>query len=200
MKIPIVLFFAMTLFLGVQNADAAKCKYAENKVDPFTKVKSLTTKWDQLTSSWMQNQRELNASISVNSVGDELQLWVSLDYTRQTQNGPSEYELQDTIVILEEAPLLIMMADGSITTLVAIDEVRNNAYSLAPEDHDHETSKFTVRAVAFIRYALPADAVEALSSQPATDIRITAADRDFDIKIHKKSFDDFQNAIGCIQL
>ena len=193
------LAIATALMLGTQNAGAAKCKYGEDSVDPFTKVKTRTTKFDQLTASWMTNQRELDASIAVNSVDREMQLWVLLDYTRQRRYGPSESELRDTIVVLEDAPLLITMADGSITILTAIDEVRKNAYSVPPEDHNFETDKFTIRAVATIRYGLEAAAVQALSSQHATSVRITAVNRNFDIEINKKSFKDFQRALGCIQ-
>jgi len=93
------LAIATALMLGTQNAGAAKCKYGEDSVDPFTKVKTRTTKFDQLTASWMTNQRELDASIAVNSVDREMQLWVLLDYTRQRRYGPSESELRDTVLV-----------------------------------------------------------------------------------------------------
>lgn len=200
MKKPVLLIFITTLMLGYQDADAAKCKFSEDSVDPFTKVKTRTTKFDQLTSSWMAMQRELDASIAVNSVDGELQLWVKLDYTRRTELGPSDYEMLDTIAVLKDAPLFIMMADETIVTLHAMEEVTQNAHSIAPEDHGYETSEFTVAAVATIRYSLNPDTSAALSAQYATNIRITAEDRNFDIEIHKKSIEDFQNAMRCIQL
>lgn len=199
MKRFLLLTFATTLLFGIPGAHAAKCKFAEDSVDPFTKVKTRTTKFDQLTSSWMEMQRELDASIAVNSVDGELQLWVQLDYTRRTELGPSDYELLDTVVVLEGAPLLIMMADEAIVTLHAIEGVTQNAHSIAPEEHSFETSEFTVAAIATIRYLLDPDTAAALSAQNATNIRITAEDRNFDIEIHKKSIEDFQNAIRCIQ-
>lgn len=190
---------AAILMFGFHEASAAKCKYGEDSVDPFTKVKTLTTKFDPLTSSWMAHQRELDASIAVNSVDGELQLWVFLDYTRRPRFAPSEGELRDTIVVPDGSPLFIMMADRSTTKLAAIGDVRKNATSLRPEDHDFESNHYTIQAVATIRYELKPEAVQALSSQYATSIRITAANRNFDVEIHKKSFEDFQNAIRCIQ-
>jgi hypothetical protein len=108
--------------------------------------------------------------------------------------------LQDVIVVLEGAPLLILMADDSIVELIATHDVRKSAYSLAPEDHDFDTDKYTVRAAANIEYALPPEAIAALKSQNATDLRITAANRSFDIEVNKKSFEDFQNAFACMDL
>ena len=107
--------------------------------------------------------------------------------------------MQDRIVIPEGAPLLVMMKDESIIKLPADHGVSKNAYFVAPEDHDHDTDKYTIRAAASIEYAMDAAAVEALGSQTATNIRITAANRNFDIEIHKKSFDDVVRAIQCVQ-
>lgn len=199
MKTPIALAFAFVLILMAQPADAAGCKYAKDTVDPFTKVHTRVTKWKQLTSSWMANQREIDGFVAADTVGDKSRLWIKLDHTTKTRTDPSEYELEDAIAVLEEAPLYVLMADESVVKLLAEREVRKNAYAIAPKDHDYETDKYTVRAIATIHYSLDAATMDALSSQSATNIRITAADRNFDIKFNKKSFDDIKDTILCIQ-
>jgi hypothetical protein len=189
------------VILGLSTgANAEKCNYAANEVDPFTGIKTLQTKWDQLTSTWMADSREIDGWISVRAVDGKAALWVKLDYSIKTTKEPAYGSLRDAIVIQEGAPLLILMADDSIIELTATHEVRKDAYSVAPWEQSANTDKFVVRAVASIEYALPAEAITALKAQHATDIRITAANRNYDVEIHKKSLTDFHNAFACTEL
>ena len=189
------------VLLGLSTGvNAAKCKYAQDEVDPFTGVKTLQTKWDQLTSTWMADMREIDGWISVLAVGDQVTLWVKLDYSIKTPKEPAFGSLRDAIAIQKGAPLLILMADDSIIELPAINEVRKDAYSVPPWEQSGDTDKFVVRAVASIEYALSAEAIAALKAQHATDIRITAANRNYDVEIHKKSLTNFHNAFACTEL
>ncbi len=198
MKAPVLLAIVI---LGISStANAAKCKFAKDEVDPFTEVKTLQTKWDQLTSTWMADSREIDGWISVLSRGDWVTLWVKLDYTVKPKKKPTDEQLRNRIVVLEGAPLLILMEDDSIVELTPTHEVRKDAYAVAPWDHPMDTDKWTMRAAANIEYALPPEAIAALKAQKATDLRITAADREFDIEVHKKSRTDFQNALACMDL
>ncbi len=199
MKTLTTLIFAFISILVAQPADAADCKYSKDKVDPFTKVHTRETKWKQVTSTWMANQREIDGFVAADSIGDKSRLWIKLDYTTRTKTDPSEYELEDTIVVLEGAPLYVLMADESVVKLLAEKEVRKNSYDIAPNEQQFETSEYRVRAVATIHYVLDAAAMEALSNQSATNLRITADDRNFDIEFNKKSFDDIKDTILCIQ-
>jgi len=198
MKKPALLAIAMLAISST--ADAAKCKFAKDETDPFTEVKTLQTKWDQLTSTWMADSREIDGWISVVAVDDYVALWLKLDYTVKPRSEPSDASLKDVINIPEGAPLLILMPDDTIIELPAVREVRADAYKLAPWDHPMDVNTWTKRAAANIKYALPPEAREALKAQDATDLRITAANRNFDIEIHKKSRTDFQNAFACMQL
>ena len=191
---------AMVILGLATAANAEKCKYAANEVDPFTGTKTLQTKWDQLTSTWMADSREIDGWISVRAVDGEATLWVKLDYTIRTTREPPYGSLREAIVIQQGAPLLILMADDSIIELPAINEVRKDAYSVPPWEQSGDTDKFVVRAVASIEYALSAEAIAALKAQHATDIRITAANRNYDVEIHKKSLTDFHNAFACTEL
>jgi len=193
-------FLLAAVLLGSATADAAKCKFAKDETDPFTEVKTQQTKWDQLTSTWMADSREIDGWISVIAVDDYVALWVKLDYTVKPRSEPSKDSLKSVINIPEGANLLILMPDDTIIELPAVREVKADAYALAPWDHPMDVNTWTVRAAANIKYAMPAEAIAALKAQDPTDIRISAANRDFDIEIHKKSRTDFKNAFACMDL
>ena len=200
MKIFTTLILAFVLILTAQSAEAAdKCKYSKDKADPFTKVHTRVTKWKQVTSTWMAESREIDGWIAADSIDDKYRLLIKLDYTTRTKMDPSEYEFEDAIVVLEGAPLYVLMADESVVKLLAEKEVRKDSYDVSPEEYGFDTSDYRVRAVATIHYLLDAAAMEALSSQSATNLRITAENRNFDIEFNKKSFDDIKDTILCIQ-
>ena len=112
---------------------------------------------------------------------------------------PPEYELLDAIVIPEGARLLVMMADETVVTLFSKNELRVNSKLLPPETGSNITSKFAIDTLAYIHYALDAESISALTSQNATNLRVEAVDKNYDIEIHKKSFGDLRKAIECIQ-
>ena len=103
MKKPALLAIAMLAISST--ADAAKCKFAKDETDPFTEVKTLQTKWDQLTSTWMADSREIDGWISVVAVDDYVALWLKLDYTVKPRSEPSDHSLKNVINIPEGAPL-----------------------------------------------------------------------------------------------
>ena len=199
MKTRIALLAAITFFAGSQVADAADCKYQTNEHDLFTKVLTQHTKWNALTSSWMATFRKYGASISVIAIDGDARLLLKMQYYDDTETAPSEFEMEDVFFVPEGAPLLIAMEDKSVVKLPAISEVRQNAYSIAPEDQDGDVKRWAIRATVIIEYALSESAIEALASQPATKFRITMADDESaEVDIHKKSFSDFKTAAECI--
>jgi len=193
-------FLLAVVLLGGATANAAKCKFAKDETDPFTEVRTLQTKWDQLTSTWMADSREIDGWISVIAVDDDVALWLKLDYTVKPRSEPEDHKLKNVIHIAEGAPLLILMPDDSIIELPAVREVKADAYKLAPWDHPMDVNTWTVRAAANIKYALSPETIAAINAQNPTDIRITAVNRHFDIEINKKSRTDFQNAFACTEV
>ena len=76
----IALLLTIVILLAGQRADAAKCNYAVNSVDPNTNALTLQTKWNALTSSWLRNFRLYEAHISVKSEGGDTRLFMKIGY------------------------------------------------------------------------------------------------------------------------
>ncbi len=192
--------FLATLFLfGAQYADAADCRYQTNSTDKFTKVVTQWTKWNELMSGWTRNFRRYSPIISVHAIDGEVQLLLKIEYFRQKKDSPALKDYEDVIYVVEGAPLLIMMADNSIIKLLALSEVRTDAYTISPEEQQsHDSNMYYTKATAVIKYALDAGAVEALTRQSAARLRLTMVRDDFDFEIHKKSVDDLSSAVRCV--
>ena len=194
----IALLLTIVILLTGQRADAAKCKYALNSVDKFTNALTVQTKWNALTSSWLRNFRLYEAHISVKSEDGDTRLFMKIGYYKETTDEPSSKSLQDFFVFPEYGALLIRMSDGTFTELPAIGEVRENAWAIAPEDQDRDTDKYSTVASAVVAYTLNESAMQALTAQPATKVTMTTAGDPVEVEIHKKSFGDFVNDVGCI--
>ena len=110
------------------------------------------------------------------------------------------FQLEDYIVVDEGAPLLLMMEDGTIMEFLAMNAVRENAYTVSPEDQSYDTNMHVTRALATIKFPLDASTAKELASQPVTKVRVTTANRRFDFEIHKNSREDFKKAVECIFL
>jgi len=199
MRVLIVFFLAIVTHVGAQNAAAADCKYQENVTDKFTKVVTQWTKWNELMNGWTRNFRDYSPIISVHSVDGNVQLLLKIEYFIQESKEPAGIEIEDVIYVLESAPLLIMMADKSVTELLSTSEVRTDAYVIPPEEqHSHDSNMYYTKAVAVIKYALDDETMKALSSQPAIKLRLTMANKDLDFDVHKKSVDDIRSALKCV--
>ncbi len=199
MRVLIVFFLAIVTPVGAQNAAAADCKYQENVTDKFTKVVTQWTKWNELMNGWTRNFRDYSPIISVHSVDGNVQLLLKIEYFIQESKEPAGIEIEDVIYVLESAPLLIMMADKSVTELLSTSEVRTDAYVVPPEEqHSHDSNMYYTKAVAVIKYALDDETMKALSSQPAKKLRLTMANKKLDFDVHKKSVDDIRSALKCV--
>lgn len=199
MRVLIVFFLAIVTPVGAQNAAAADCKYQENVTDKFTKVVTQWTKWNELMNGWTRNFRDYSPIISVHSVDGNVQLLLKIEYFIQESKEPAGIEIEDVIYVLEGAPLLIMMADKSVTELLSMSEVRTDAYVVPPEEqHSHDSNMYYTKAVAVIKYALDDETMKALSSQPAKKLRLTMANKNLDFDVHKKSVDDIRSALKCV--
>lgn len=182
---------------------AAKCRFQHDSVDKFTKVRTLWTRWDPM-ESFFGDLGDTSMDTPAGFVSawyetDEISLRVKIELKGFSDLEPPFYELEDRIVVPEGARLLVMMADETIVTLYSAREERVNSAVTPPETGMNITSSFEIEAEADIRYALDSEAIAALTRQGATNIRVEAADTQYDVAIHKKSFGDITKAIECIQ-
>lgn len=182
---------------------AAECRFQHDSVDKFTKVRTLWTRWDPMESFFGDlGDRSMDTPAGFASAwyeAGEISLRIKIKLTGLSDLEPPTYELEDTIVVPEGARLLVMMADETIVTLYSAREERVNSAVTPPETRTNITSSFEIEAKADIRYALDSEAIVALTRQGATNIRVEAADTQYDVAIHKKSFGDIKKAIECIR-
>jgi hypothetical protein len=194
MKNLFVLILAVLALVGGQEAAAAGCKYQEDVTDKFTKVVTRWTKWNELMNGWTRNFREYSPIISVHSFDGDVHLLLKIEYFLQKSKAPADIETENVIYVLEAAPLLIMMADESVTELRSVSEARTDAHVGQREDQ----GMYFTTAAAVIKYALDEETIKALSSQPAMKLRLTMANKDLDFDVHEKSIDDLRSAIQCV--
>ena len=184
-------------------ANAAKCKFQEDSTDKFTKVRTLQTRWDPLESFFNDigktSGTTLTSYVSAWHESGSTRLAIRVGLSSYSKRRPPDYELIDAVVIPEGARLMVMMADKTVVTLFAKEEMRFNSKLILPNTGSNVTSEYAIDTYAFLNYPLDADTMANLTSQGATNLRVEAVDKNYDIEIHKKSFGDLKKAIECIQ-
>lgn len=195
---PYLIATAVLLLAIHAPARAAKCKYEVNSVDKFTKVKTLQTKWASLDplAVIIGTDTYIVAAISAHLQAESRFLGLQLTRHETSSYRPRNYELQDVIVVVKGARLLVLLADDTIVELPALREVRANASYAAA---DSSATEFAIKTVAEINFALDEATTEALLKREAKRIRVEAEDRNYDVIIDDGLRDNFQWALGCIQ-
>jgi len=195
--------FVTALLITNGTAHAAKCKFQTDSTDKFTKVRTLQTRWDPLESFFNDlgktSGTTLTSYASAWHESGSTRLGIRIGLSSYSKRRPPDYELMDTVVIPEGARLMVMMADETVVTLFAKEEMRFNSKLLPPNTGSNVTDKFAIDTYAYIYYPLDAELIAALTSQKATNLRVEAVDKNYDIEIHKKSFGDLKKAIECLQ-
>jgi len=203
MKKTTLTLFVTALLLANGTAHAAKCKFQTDSTDKFTKVRTLQTRWDPLESFFNDlgktSGTTLTSYVSTWHKAGNTNLVIRIDLSRYSKRRPPDYELQDAIVIPEGARLMVMMADESVLVLYLKNEIRINSSAIPPETGTNITEKYVIDTTAYIHYPLDTETMTALTSQNATNLRVEAVDKNYDIEIHKKSFGDLKKAIECLQ-
>ena len=192
-----LLLIIAVLLLG-QTANAAGCKYQENETDKFTKVTTRWTKWNALTSTWHFSSTHHVPYVSVYAVNDDTHLLLKIETFIQKKHPPNANYLDEYLVVSEGAPLLLMMKDGTILELPALNNVRAATHTAVdPASGDDSVTMYRTTGTAVIKYPLDDATKKALAGQSVSTIRVTTDNSEFDFEIHKKSVNDFAAAIKC---
>jgi len=199
----ILWLISASILLCSSTALAAKCKFQTDSTDKFTKVRTLQTRWDPLESFFNDIGKTsgtiLTSYASAWHESGSTKLGIRIGLSSYSKRRPPDYELMDTVVIPEGARLMVMMADETVVTLFAKEEMRFNSKLIPPNTGSNVTDKFAIDTYAYIYYPLDAETIAALTRKNATNLRVEAVDKNYDIEIHKKSFGDLKKAIECIQ-
>jgi len=191
---------ALLALLTAPSALAAKCSYATNTKDKFTKETTVQTDWNSLHGLFdFSSDSDFTMSISAYAPNDEQYLIVKISAMKFSDTEPRAYELEDLIVVSEGASLMVMMKDESVVELFSSQRRSARTHVLKPNAGSNITDNYVIDYDIDARYVLDAESAEALSAQDATHIRVVSDNKNYDIEIHKRSVGDIRNAVGCIQ-
>jgi len=237
MKIVAQLILTALLVPCTSFAKDAACEYFPEAVNPDTNEKIIKTEWDRLTSKMgmMMGAPSTQGAVRGISKGDSTflgvqvlatsyhpippELGVSLENNNMiTKTGiydrrlnPFAKEIQtEALVVPAGSTLRITMEDRTTIILTTSDEVRAHGSSTRPLSSDNQTKNFRVKAEAMLEYALDADALAALTTKPAINMRLETLDRYYDFGgasmtatssnvWSEKSNGKIQRVLGCIQ-
>ncbi len=186
-------------------ANAADCKFEENRVDKFTKVKIVQTKWERL-SSLPGFFAASSAHASVRVKDDETYLGIKLMMKEGDEFRPRPYQLRNRISIAQGASLLLMMADGSIVELQTPAGASLDATIQVTTDTDNKPY-YSIESAGNLEYTLDEESIAALSKQDVTYMRIAGVEKytdvyseHIDFEIREKMFGSIRSALQCAEL
>lgn len=192
----VVILAAMIMPGAVQ---AAECKFETNKVDKFTKKRQVATKWLRLNGKISGNFdddlghiEELSVQGKVDGERAFLSFRVKIDSVSKFF-APNPQELRLATAVKPESPLVITLADDSNITLLA-DDFAYADVRVKIDDGVTLTDSVTVS-----HFTLNTDTAAALSAQLATRVQLQGIKTYFDIVLGKKSLNQVQKAVTCIQ-
>jgi hypothetical protein len=183
--------------LAFAKSDA--CEIREETVDPATQEKTIKTKWEKISHS--VNYANMTVGrVSGISVGDDKYLGVRMPVTfRHVLPADYETKLEDTTILsnkdrykegvawfaseLKRNPtvvpagskLRIILEDRTEVVLETAQDFRAAPNNFKIELHNSAYKKsafFLTKTTAELRYALDADAISSLTSQPIMNMRV----------------------------
>lgn len=193
--------FAVTALLASPGAGAADCKYQTDSTDKFTKIRTLRTNWDSLMS-WTtgfgsEDYSDTYVSALSKGKGESINRYLSVKISayKYSKYRPRDYELENLIVVQEDARLLVMMEEQTIVELQASrGETARSSYQAPGSDG----GEYSITTVIAIGYTLDESTANLLMAQNATHIRVETAEGNHNVEIHKKSLGDIKKAVKCI--
>jgi len=193
-----ILTHVIVLVLSSPAVAANKCKFEKNGVDSFTRQMVVETKWKSFRS--FGNQAANHGWMAARSENDTQFLGlkvVVVDYDSARPEGPNLHE--NRVLIPQSAKLLVLLADDTILELVASAKARGKSSYTVPGEQMGHPDFYVVKTTAVVWYELTADMRGELIAQGATDIRLSASNKDHDFTFGKKPTDRIQYVVGCIQ-
>jgi len=185
----IALSLTVLMIFVTAPASAARCKYNVDTVNHRTGEKVRWTKWNTFR---LRQDPVMHVAISE---GDRKYLGLRLMLNRGSRTKrPSIKELDNELVIAEDAKLLLLMADESILELHAAQGMFADSDVSASG-----ANNYAIYSEIIVKYELDAETMAALTSQRLKVLRITADDAEYTYEFGKKGSDRIQKNLACIQ-
>jgi len=208
-KILISILITSILILTSTTAGAAKCKFQDSSYNALTKVRTIQTKWESLTSAFGGKAPEgahevQSAAVSAKFEGNNAYLVIRIILEDYSKREPAPYQLENAISIPENSQLLVLMGDGTVLQLPTEKELSFDATFVPPGTASNtrfrrtDGNEYVKTTEAAISYLMDENTTALLRAQDVTNIRVEAGDTYYDIDIHKKSVGDVAEAIECL--
>lgn len=193
-----ILTLVIALALGSPALAADKCKFEKHGVDSFTKQMVAETKWKSFRT--FGNGYENHGWMAARAKGGKQFLGLKIIVVDNDSARPERPNLHENRVLIPQgAKLLVLLADDTILELAASAEARGKSSYTVPGDQLGRADSYIVSTTAIAWYELTAELRDALLMQGATDIRLSASNKDHDFTFGKKPTDRIQYVLGCIQ-
>ena len=205
---PLIVLAITTLMLAASPAaNAASCKFKQNKVDDFTQQRLIKVDWVDMTS-WTSSKFKRtigdrkDIEIAAESAGGRSLLKFRLKLSDAVRNPPTERDLYNALYVPAGSSLEIVMADESIIELIVDEEVRGTNRAKYDDGSWVVTSKFTVR------YPVDDALAKRLTQEDIVYLRVAARSYKYDFvseqgtiefNINKKAQEAFKTVFGCLQ-
>lgn len=202
MKILTTLLAATLVLFSASDSRAADCKYQWDTTNYRTGEKVL---W----SRWVQNKRIISTGgygllAGVSEGGRKYLALQVVALNEHTNVRPTKEDIDAQMVIPDNAKLSILMADGTIFDLFAESGVIGDTSFIVhgsnadPDFGNDDLSGYTYNSYATVKFPLNDAAIATLNAQLATDMRLHATGKNYDITFGKKPSDKIQEVLACI--
>jgi len=207
MKYFLVLLISISLLTAGAGANAASCKYKQNKADDFTGERLVKVDWVDMTG-WASStfNRTIGGrkdiEVAAESAGGRSLLKFRLKLSDAVQKPPRESDLYSALYVPTGSSLEITMADESKIELMVDEAVRGTNRAKYDQGSYVISAKFTVR------YPLDAELAERLANEDVVYLRLAAQSHKYDFvtdkgsiefNINKKGQQAFRKVVGCLQ-
>jgi hypothetical protein len=195
-----VLTMALTLFSA---SDArADCKYQWDTSNYRTGEKVL---W----SRWVMNKRVNTTGVygllsGVKEGGKKYLALQTVAFDGFSAARPGKEDIDSAMVIPDNAKLSVLLADGTIFDLFAEHGVVGDTSIVvngSELDGDFQIGRkdgYSFKSHSIVKFLLDDAAIAALNAQLATDLRLHATGKNYDITFGSKPSDKIQEVLACI--
>jgi hypothetical protein len=202
MKTLITVLTMALAFFSASDSRAAGCKYQWDTNNYRTGESVLWTRW-------VKNKRMITTGVygllsGVLEGGNKYLALQTVAFDGHSTVRPSKEDIDSAMVIPDNAKLSILMADGTIFDLFAERGVIGDTSVVvngSELDEDFEFGRqdgYSFKSHSIVKFRLDDAAIAALNGQLATDMRLHATGKNYDITFGSKPSDKIQEVLACI--
>lgn len=198
MKPQLLILCAATVLLTAQDALAAKCSLRTDTNDFFSGVPTTRTEWKPLNMNACPGHCEAFGVFSmVTENGVHRLEFDVLDSDKPSfVFVPTQEDLDNALIVPDNATLEFTLADGSVVELPMLEVVKT--FSQITYPYENGSDNYFIVSGAGLRFTLDSTAMNALGAQKASSVRVLGANQSLNIPLDRRSQDYFKDAAACL--